>query len=152
MIVSDNNELVKRDFESWAKLKGHSVKWYIDQYDSQKVQWMYEAWVAALPSTESCCNCKEGVVMRSLPITIEGIAGEQVHVDDTEPLPQRCSCPCHAPSTERVSISRVCVAYCLELCEKTHEKLSIVSINESYMKALAFVIAELSRALEAADE
>lgn len=50
MIVSDNNELVKRDFESWAKLKGHSVKWYIDQYDSQKVQWMYEAWVAATSS------------------------------------------------------------------------------------------------------
>ena len=53
---------------------------------------------------------------------------------------------------QRVSISRECVAYCLVLCEKTYEKLSIVSTDESYMKALAFVIAELSRALEAANE
>lgn len=36
------------------------------------------------------CECVGGVIEKSLPIMVSGI-----HVDDTEPLPMRCPCPCH---------------------------------------------------------
>lgn len=43
----DKNEASRKRFEKWAKWNGHhSVKWYIDQYDSQKVQWMFDGWAA----------------------------------------------------------------------------------------------------------
>jgi hypothetical protein len=51
------------------------------------------------------------------------------------------------PATEGdVVISRECAEYCLGMCEKTNEQLSIVSVDEVYMKKLATVINELRKA------